>query len=388
MKKIKVIHIWKDFNTYYGVHDQLLTLARYINRHNFDFSICIFNTKGHALKNEFEKLNVPIHNLEVKWQKNPLIILKLARFLRKRRPHIIQTYCLNTNIFGGISGKLAKIPVIIHTELTKRDQAPTIMRRLRDHLLFPVNAILNHFSDSRVFGSKAVKENWVGRRNSDKYRIINPPFNYEKYIQSNERKEKSSKSCNGFKIGIVARLSVEKCHKDLIDAMLKVKRNIPKVKLLIIGTGPLEEQLRNYVRQLNLEDLVIFIGHKKNVFVELRTLDLFVLPSRSEGLGIAIIEAMAMGLPVVATNVGGIPEVVEDGITGSLVPSENPALLADAIIDLLLNPEKSKQMGERGRERAFKRFHSKEFAEKHEELYKELYTKKLSKIRSRHKKMK
>jgi len=79
-------------------------------------------------------------------------------------------------------------------------------------------------------------------------------------------------------------------------------------------------------------------------------------------------------LPVVATNEGGIPEVVEDGITGSLVPSKNPGLLADAIIDLLLNPEKSKQMGERGRERAFKRFHPKQFAERHEKLYKELYT--------------
>jgi glycosyltransferase involved in cell wall biosynthesis len=94
---------------------------------------------------------------------------------------------------------------------------------------------------------------------------------------------------------------------------------------------------------------------------------------------------MAMGLPVVATNEGGIPEVVEDAITGSLVPSKNPALLADAIIDLLLDPEKLKQMGERGRQRAFRRFHPKEFAEKHEKLYKELYTKKLNKIRFRYK---
>jgi len=382
MVKIKVIHIWKDFDTYYGVHDQLLSLARYINRDEFDFSICIFNYKGNALGAEFKKLNVPIHDLKMSSQKSPMVILRLTQFLKKEKPHIIQTYCLNTNIYGGISGRLAKVPIIIPTELTLKDQAPSKIKRIRDRLLFPLNTLLYFFSDSVVFVSKNVKEKWIGRRESDKYRIINPPFNYEKYKNIEKSEAKSINCRDEYTIGIVARLSEEKRHVDLIDAMPEILKKFPKLKLLIVGAGPLEYQIKKNVKQLNLIDSINFTGHKKNVFEELNKMNLFVLPSRSEGLGIAIIEAMVMGLPVVATHVGGIPEVVIDGETGILVPQKKPSFLADAIINLLSNPTKAKKMGERGKKRAFKIFHPKEFAKKHEELYKELFRKKFASRKS------
>ena len=109
MEKIRVIHIWKDFDTFYGVHDQLLSLARYIDKDLFDISICVFNYKGRSLGSEFEKLEVPVYNLKMGWEKNPLVIFKLVKFLNEKKPYIIQTYVLNTNIYGRIAGKLSCI---------------------------------------------------------------------------------------------------------------------------------------------------------------------------------------------------------------------------------------------------------------------------------------
>ena len=121
------------------------------------------------------------------------------------------------------------------------------------------------------------------------------------------------------------------------------------VKLLIIGTGPEEKDLKQYVYKNDLSGYVTFTGHKINVFEELSKMDLFILPSKSEGLGIAITEAMAAGLPVIASNVGGIPEVVIDSVTGFLIPEKDPALLAGAVINLMSNLERGRTMGEKGR---------------------------------------
>ncbi len=153
------------------------------------------------------------------------------------------------------------------------------------------------------------------------------------------------------------------------------------VKLLIIGTGPEEKDLKQYVYKNDLSGYVAFTGHKKNVFEELSKMDLFILPSKSEGLGIAITEAMAVGLPVIASNVGGFPEVVIDGVTGFLIPEKDPALLAGAVINLMSNLERGRTMGEKGRERAFKVFHPKEFAGNHEKLYMELFKEKCKELR-------
>jgi len=149
---------------------------------------------------------------------------------------------------------------------------------------------------------------------------------------------------------IVARLHPAKGLEVLIEAWRAVVREVP-AHLAVVGDGPMAGELAIQVRSLGLESAVSFLGQRWEVAGLLKTCDVFVLPSRWEGMGIAAAEASAAGLPVVATHVGGIPEVIEDGVTGNLVQPERPAELAGALVALLSDPERRRAMGEAGRAR-------------------------------------
>jgi len=178
-------------------------------------------------------------------------------------------------------------------------------------------------------------------------------------------------------IAVVASLTANKGHDILFAAFQGVFRGRPSTRLLIIGDGPLREQLETAVRQLSIDQAVVFTGIRQDIFRLLQTADIFVLPSRDrEGLGIAIIEAMATGLPVVGTDLGGIPEVIEDGENGFLVSPGNSGQLAEALKKLIDDREMRKDMGYRGRKRFEEKFTLQRMIRQIEELYDYLLEKK------------
>jgi len=145
-------------------------------------------------------------------------------------------------------------------------------------------------------------------------------------------------------------------------------RKIP-IQCLIVGDGELRADLEAMVTKLGIQDQVVFTGYRNDLVPALTAIDVFVLPSISEGLGICLMEAMAMRKPIVATAVGGVPEVLIDGETGILVPAKDPERLANAIADLLAAPKRLQRMGEKGREVAFRRFNRQKMIHAHESLY-------------------
>ena len=171
-------------------------------------------------------------------------------------------------------------------------------------------------------------------------------------------------------IGTVRRLHPEKGgHYDLLKCAAEVLKDFPKAKFIIIGGGPLETQLRNFASKLNIEDNVIFTGFRRDLEKFYSIMDIFVLPSTWEPLGNVLVEAMAFGKPVVATNVGGIPEVVVDNETGILVPPADPSKLAEALLYLLQNPDIAKRLGEAGKKRVSDYFTIERLADELEEVY-------------------
>ena len=146
----------------------------------------------------------------------------------------------------------------------------------------------------------------------------------------------------------------------------------PDARVLVVGDGELREELVRQAKDLGVENTIVFVGERNDVPDMLRIADLFVLPSVSEGLPISILEAMANRLPVVATNVGGIPELVRDGETGALVPSGEPHSLARAVIELLSNPEKMQAAGAAARARLKTHFSQEIMVAKTEKLYQNL----------------
>jgi glycosyltransferase involved in cell wall biosynthesis len=172
-------------------------------------------------------------------------------------------------------------------------------------------------------------------------------------------------------VGCVARLEWPKDHETLIRAMEQVKRRVPETQLLLIGGGPsaVVQRLKALAGALGLEKHVHFLGTRDDVSLILPHLRLFVLPTLSEGTSLSILEAMAAGVPVVASRVGGNPSVVDDGNTGILVSPRDAQELAIAMVDLLVHSEKALRMGASGRDRVCQRFNLQAMAQTYRKLY-------------------
>ncbi len=157
-------------------------------------------------------------------------------------------------------------------------------------------------------------------------------------------------------IGNVAALTDHKDHATLVEAMALVRSRLPEARLVIVGEGHLRGALEARVRERGLADRVVFAGFRRDLDRLLPAFSLFCLSSRLEGLGTSLLDAMAFGLPVVATTAGGIPEAVEDGVTGRLVPPQDPAALADALLAVLADEGGRRALGAAGRRRFLERF--------------------------------
>ena len=157
-------------------------------------------------------------------------------------------------------------------------------------------------------------------------------------------------------VGNVAALTGHKDHATLVAAMALLRARVPEARLVIAGEGELRPALEARARELGLADRVVFAGFRHDLDRLLPAFSVFCLSSRLEGLGTSLLDAMAFGLPVVATAAGGIPEAVEDGVTGRLVPPRDPAALADALAEALGNEERRRAWGAAGRRRFCERF--------------------------------
>jgi glycosyltransferase involved in cell wall biosynthesis len=149
-------------------------------------------------------------------------------------------------------------------------------------------------------------------------------------------------------VGNMGALVEHKGQRHLIDAAAAVVRQVPDTRFVILGEGPLRAVLEHQVKALHLEKHVFLPGFRVDAIGLLKSFDIFVMCSEMEGLGTSTLDAMAAGKPAIGTRIGGIPEVVEDGRTGLLVPPADPDRLADAIVELLRDPAKRQRMGEAG----------------------------------------
>lgn len=381
-QKIKVIHVYKDFDTYNGLIETFLLMSREFDARKIEFKVCVFNYKGSTFGEKFRKRGGKLDSLNATWEDNPFIVYKLYKYLKKEKPHVVQTYILKPNLYGRFAARLAGVPVIISTELTLKDQAPSFISRFRDLFLHPLNALLNKRTDAIICASEAIKKQWENRKTREKLKVIYPPFDISKLVDTDQAISGGKVKRNGdWVIGIVGRLSEEKRHIDLMMAFKEVSLLFPHTRLLVVGDGYLREQLEKSADDLIIRNRTTFTGFTNNVFQYLREMDIFILPSRTEGSPLSIMEAMISGLPVISTGVGGIPEIVVDNETGILVQPKKPQEIAKAIIRMLSNPNEMRNMGKRGRERIMNHFHPRQFISEHEKIYSNLVAAKCHQVK-------
>ncbi len=349
---LQVAHV--TFGLDVGGQEKLLVeFARHADRERFDLRFISLGSRG-ALAGDIEALSWPVTALEAPSGLRPSLIVKLARFFRRRRPEVVHTHDHRALFYAGPAAWVARVPLVINTRHGRNCHFTS--RQIA------AGRQLARLVDRYVCVSDDVKAQCIaeGIAPSRLMTILNG-IDVERFAFSGP--------CRGGPIVAVARLSPEKDLANLVRSVALAAKRAPELRVEVAGGGPCLADLKQLAASLGVGDRINFLGEVRDVPALLARATIFVLPSRSEGIPLTALEAMACGLPVVATRVGGLPEVVEDEVTGLLVPPADPAALAGAITELQDNPERSDRMGRAGRQRALERFDVRRMVAQYEALY-------------------
>lgn len=289
-------------------------------------------------------------------------VKKLYALLKELKIDLIHTHNPAPHFYGALAGFLAGIPVINTKHGRNYLNCLTEVRKIW----------LNRFSTLLSGKIVAVSQNAasvcldVEKISPSKVLVILNGINTNVFCPVESHRDTDRVPVN---IGIVSRLSAEKDHQTLLEACKLLVAEHANFHLDIIGDGPLRGNLEQLVRNLELDAYVSLLGMKHDIPTLLRELDIFALSSTTEGISLTLLEAMASGLPIVATDVGGNPEVVVDGTTGFIVPPQNPEALAQKLSLLINDRLLRKRMGEAGRIRVIDKFDIRRTARNYESLY-------------------
>ena len=357
-----------------GAERQLIELVKRLDKNKYNVTVCCI-TRGGPLEEDLRKLGIEYHILYKRFKLDFTVIFRLIRLIRQKKTDLVHTWNFTANAWGRVSAWIAGVPVVI------AEEHGTFYSSLR-HQIF-VDKLLLKCTDKIITVSDNLKES-VGRIEKIPYEKIIAIHNgidineFSTSINNTNLKNelKIDRECPV--VGIVARLDSVKDHETFLRAAEYIIKEMPEVRFLIVGDGELRGKLEFLAGEIGLREKVIFTGFRRDINNILPFIDIFVLCSISEALGIAILEAMACSKPVVATNVGGIPEGVKNEETGILVAPENPEALAKGIIRLLRNKEEARRMGLAGRRRVEQYFDINLKVKKVEEIYDELIGEKLT----------
>lgn len=309
-----------------------------------------------------------------KWQ-YPLGVLRLFRFLRRGEFDVLHVHLFWPSVVGLLAGYLARVPIRVmtrhysdyHTRINK--QWHVRLDQLCTGLSGCVIAVSEHTAQ--------VMRDEEGAPAS-RLRVILNGVDFDRVRVSSPEapaKLRQEFAPNGeFLLLQVGRLHPEKGYEHLFRAMPLIRRDAGRpVRLLVAGAGPFEDAYREMVRELGIEDLVTFLGFRRDAPELMAAADLLVLASVAEAFGLVLTEALYLGVPVVATRVGGIPEIITDGVDGLLVPPASPEALADAVTRVVRDNALRSRLAGAGREKVAQSFSFEDMVGRYETVYDDLF---------------
>ena len=324
-------------------------LTTKLDKKYFNVIPCILR-KEDSLKSSFEDHGIHIQYLG-RGKYDPLVLLDLLKLIIHENIHVVHLHLYASSIFGRLVRIITRVPTILHAH------GPTDYYGWKKRPYYSwyqqiADLFLAKFTDLVIAVSTEVRDVYVTQRRIDSKKVIVLPnaISLEEFTPSplehcEEIKRQFGIKPNHWVVGTVTRFIEVKGNRYLLEAAHKVLQTFPHTYFLIVGHGPLYKELKALSQRLQLEKNVIFTGFHKDVAHLLSTFDLKVVTSLSEGCPNALLEAMAMGRPIVAANVDGIKEILTDGETGLLVPPRDPQALAEKIIYLLQHDQFRKQLG-------------------------------------------
>ena len=342
-----------------GAENQVVQLLNGWDSERIEKHIVFFRDMDTPFSRALER-DVKRHYVELPRHGQIGCILRLTHLLRQIRPHVVQAHMFHTNLYVVLAAYLARVPVVITTEHGKNLWKNTIHHLIEGYIISPLSTL-------RIAVSKDIQRIRVctGDVPEDKIIVIPPCVEIPECAVEYQAR-------SPIRIGAVGRMVSAKDYPTLLRAFAHVIEFGIHAELIFLGDGPDRPQLEQLAFDLGLSGFVHFPGFQSNVGKWLRDFDLVVFSSVREGIPVAMLEAMAIGVPVVATQVGGIPEVIRDGLDGLLVESGSPDALADAMIKIARDVDQRQAIGTRGRERVASLFSRKVICGRYEELFHKL----------------
>lgn len=358
-RRIKLLHLITTFSVG-GAEMHLLSLVENMPKDGFDITVAFFKEEAQEARSlvpDFQALGVNVVDLSMANRWNCSALWRLYRLMKKERFDILHTHLIRADLIGPLVAKFAGVPIAI----TSVHNNEVITYNL---LVKSLLRIANCYVSQVIAISQAVKSSLIEGigLSPSKVRVINYGIDTdsggtEASNQRDEVRRRLGISSDAIVVGTVGRLAQVKGHRYLIEGFAQVHRTHPNTKLLIVGHDDegLRPGLEKLAVRLGIGDELLLPGYMDGRLA-MQAMDIFVLSSHLEGFGMVLLEAMLYKLPIVATNISAIPEIVVDGETGMLVPVADSEKLGQAIIYLLENPEKARKLAYRGRDHVFQRF--------------------------------
>jgi glycosyltransferase involved in cell wall biosynthesis len=371
MSRIRLV-FYTEAQAFAGGEQVLSHLLNGLSNTSFRTScVCTSSKAMKELQRRQSRANVDFFHSEARgrpslWR----TVLPLARLLARLGPEIL--HCNSIDSYAGsyaiFAARLARVPVVVGTIHTAGPHphdswADRLFAWSADHALQKA-ILVSEYSRTPVLRDRYLTP--------DKLIVIRNGTSLPHSPPKADNLERSSRSAHAVRIGSAGEMIPRKSFSTIIEALNCLGNASGEISLTIYGDGAEREKLEQLARDRNLEDVMDFPGWQDDIYAALSALDIFVLPSLNENAALVLLEAMACGLPVVATNVGAIPEYVADGQTGMLVPAQNPIALAQALQVLIADPEKRAAMGRAGRQRVEKCFTAERMVSETAQLYRQL----------------
>ena len=327
-----------------GAEEMVLNLVRHLPERFEPAVVCIH--EAGPIGEEIARTGVPFKVLGLKpGLLRPFDVLRLRDFLVECEPTIVHTFLLTGSLYGRFAAMMAHVPVIVGTEVNIYQNKKSSHARLERWLMRRTDAV--------VASAASVREFYIDQVKADpaKVEVIYNAVDWSQLQTTMSREEFRASVGVPAEVplaGIIARLTEQKAHQVLFDAIAH-DPGLAKLHLLVVGDGELRSSLTASAETLRIQDRVHFLGARRDLGNILASIDLFAMPSYWEGLPLSMVLAMGAGLPVVASRVAGIPEVVTDGVSGLLVAPGDVADLAAALKRLVLDDTLRVLLGQEAR---------------------------------------
>ena len=368
-RQIKVLHLITGIDIG-GAEKLLVAVTRELREDGLDVAVGYFKGTG-ALRKEFEGNGIRTVYLGEQTLFMIGRAVNLYRLLKAERFDLVHTHLIHATLIGRVVSRIAGVPIVITTEHNTSNWQPkylpvTILYRLTGSLSHKVIAI-----------SEAVRKCLlnVARIDPSRVEVVYDGVDIARFnpgLDAAGLKKELGLADAYPVIGSVSRLDARKGLEYLVGAIASLIPEMPGTRLVLVGDGPERTRLQDQAKQLGVERIVTFAGSQEDIVPFLAIMDVFVLPSLFEGLSVSLIEAMAMMKPIVATNVGGIPEVVTDGEDGLLVPPRESGSLAAAIRRLVRDRPLADAMRTAARKKIEQKFSLDQLVRRLEHLYENL----------------